>query len=1147
MNNYTNYTNAATTSNGENVQLARAFAFACGVPLETVSVSQHFSVSQFLTTACLIVVALTAADSILSILKHNLHPPEIDKIFFQGKNSKVAPSSEQKKKKNNKSKANEKSKAQPKSKDKTKQKGEKGNIKKKHEGRQAIETVIEDEKDAAKTDIEDKKASLTEDAMSSGVESPYDEWNVDDMIMDVPENSRKAKQQEMAINILQAVLTIIAAISYWYIELPKSIYDKDIKTQIICRAAHFTALPLFKPVSFSMWPALMPLIQFVHWQNRRGKKIDNYQNRVLPGLKPFEINWLSLIYVTLVGFCWLVYSLSTLVFLPLLLVSCWIIVFLLYVNTFVLLHLPVQFLKGRLCFCRCCLRCWQTSDLNKLEPHEKNWLRDYFFRDKKEGKKLKMFVRNSNVDGNDAIEMLTLKALTVLFILTAIVAMYFIEIYDGKPILDVYKDVLGEFNFRFTLDIIINLDFRFIFKWPDKINLTFQFTMGCSIGLVLFQRVIALILVLDDYLKKIKVTRKSLFFKFAVVVVYAPYKFGEYFYIGFEIGLEIMMLCTFFVTKICLGCCIKEFNKKHAQYLGVKYGAFAAFGKTGLYTIQQSKIANIFPCACGKQQAQKDAKKSAKKFGSGLQSNTISMYLKNQEAKMELVDIDTPEDITHIMKEMIKLGNHDLHMEELHFQDCADITNIVKGLIPLFKANKSIKKLYLTNSEGEDNGRITEQMLKDLWVSLEKNESLELIVVDDPRENSKTTTIEIPVAGTPQSLRRRINEGPVEDEDEDEDDDESEDKKEEVLTIDHMLGFEKFEPNELSCENIGDLTDSDLIALGGFLCLETSTNLKKIIIDGNYFYDAGVIGFGKSLKKIKALKILDMQYTNMTNDGIKGIAEGLKENKTLTQLSLSAHKDVSDEGAIAVGKALEKNDSLTRLDLDATSIGDKGVKGLCQSLKKNNSLTYLELSETDFTLKGAKTLGSMLLNNNIALNELYLNKCKLGNNGLDYLSKGLKTNNTLVLLELEQIGITKKEELEDGIIALCEALKTNLKLTRLSLADNKITEKGLNAFLGLFTTENYHGLTYPEDEKRSKKKGGDDEDEEGGEGKEDEEGVEDEEDEENDDDDDRPANLTIHIPEGSEELELAAQSKKIIVEITTDYIDFGDDDGGNDY
>ena len=123
-------------------------------------------------------------------------------------------------------------------------------------------------------------------------------------------------------------------------------------------------------------------------------------------------------------------------------------------------------------------------------------------------------------------------------------------------------------------------------------------------------------------------------------------------------------------------------------------------------------------------------------------------------------------------------------------------------------------------------------------------------------------------------------------------------------------------------------------------------------------------------------------------------------------------------------------------------------------------------------------------------------------------------------------------------IALCEALKTNLKLTRLSLDDNKITEKGFNAFLDLFNTENYHGLTYPEDEKESKKDGGDEEDEEN-----------------DDDDDERPANLTIHIPEGSEveKLELAAQSKKIIVEFTMNYkeeeeeIDFGDDDGGDDY
>ena len=51
----------------------------------------------------------------------------------------------------------------------------------------------------------------------------------------------------------------------------------------------------------------MPLIQLLHWNLNKCKKLENYQDRVLPGTQPFELNWLSLIYVYLVGICWFIY------------------------------------------------------------------------------------------------------------------------------------------------------------------------------------------------------------------------------------------------------------------------------------------------------------------------------------------------------------------------------------------------------------------------------------------------------------------------------------------------------------------------------------------------------------------------------------------------------------------------------------------------------------------------------------------------------------------------------------------------------------------------------------------------------------------------------------------------------------------------
>ena len=71
--------------------------------------------------------------------------------------------------------------------------------------------------------------------------------------------------------------------------------------------------------------------------------------------------------------------LMTMVFWPLLFLSSWAILPAIYIIPFVFLHLPVQILKGRWLCCRCCLCCYEKSDLAKLDDEEKEELVEYYF------------------------------------------------------------------------------------------------------------------------------------------------------------------------------------------------------------------------------------------------------------------------------------------------------------------------------------------------------------------------------------------------------------------------------------------------------------------------------------------------------------------------------------------------------------------------------------------------------------------------------------------------------------------------------------------------------------------------------------------------------------------------------------------------
>ena len=129
----------------------------------------------------------------------------------------------------------------------------------------------------------------------------------------------------MVFNISQSIATIYFVVDYWNTLLHVS-SEKEMGTQILCRAVHMSIMPLYKPVSISMWPAAMPLVQYLHWSRTKSAKLSDYHNRVLPGRQPFKLDWLGLIYATLVSFCWIIYMISLSIFAPLLVLTCWAII-----------------------------------------------------------------------------------------------------------------------------------------------------------------------------------------------------------------------------------------------------------------------------------------------------------------------------------------------------------------------------------------------------------------------------------------------------------------------------------------------------------------------------------------------------------------------------------------------------------------------------------------------------------------------------------------------------------------------------------------------------------------------------------------------------------------------------------------------------
>ena len=100
-----------------------------------------------------------------------------------------------------------------------------------------------------------------------------------------------------------------------------------------------------------------------------------------------------------------------------------------------------QILKGKAFCCRCCLCCWKESDLKKFDHlidefakwHnvEKNYIINH--------------VRKSNNESNENTELLTLKAMTVLFVIATIVSLYFFALYTSDELIT-FQEMLDNLN-----------------------------------------------------------------------------------------------------------------------------------------------------------------------------------------------------------------------------------------------------------------------------------------------------------------------------------------------------------------------------------------------------------------------------------------------------------------------------------------------------------------------------------------------------------------------------------------------------------------------------------------------------------------------------------------------------------------------------
>ena len=234
---------------------------------------------------------------------------------------------------------------------------------------------------------------------------------------------------------------------------------------------------------------------------------------------------------------------------------------------------------------------------------------------------------------------------------------------------------------------------------------------------------------------------------------------------------------------------------------------------------------------------------------------------------------------------------------------------------------------------------------------------------------------------------------------------------------------------------------------------------KNKIIDTGVLYldlsdqkinDCGALLVSNLLHNNIKIKALDLSKNYVSHEGTVAISHCLKNNNALQELDLSRNNINCKEFASCV----QENTALQKLNLSYNNIPDEGIQCISDSLKNNMVLQELNLSGNCIKHRGAEALG-IFIKVNTTVQKLDISYCGIPDNGAEVISEACKVNKTIQELTIswkndevvfnsavEYCNLSGKKIGNIGARIVSNILYNNVKIKKLNLSDNGISEEG---------------------------------------------------------------------------------------------------------
>ncbi|KAG7390661.1 Leucine-rich repeat-containing protein 34 [Phytophthora pseudosyringae] len=231
------------------------------------------------------------------------------------------------------------------------------------------------------------------------------------------------------------------------------------------------------------------------------------------------------------------------------------------------------------------------------------------------------------------------------------------------------------------------------------------------------------------------------------------------------------------------------------------------------------------------------------------------------------------------------------------------------------------------------------------------------------------------------------------------------------------------------------ISDADFVKLAS--SISSNTLLEELYLSGHELGPLGLQAFADCLAANTTLRHLSLGSEKLGDEAVRVLCAGLARNpQSGLQLWDLEFKSLSADGASAVAELLKNNRSLTTVSLSRNQIGDQGVRELAQGLSENAASGVNELLLTDVGISGAGLdhLAALVEKENCSLTTM-----QLSFNGMESASSAffdaLATNTSVTKLQLKECKLS-----DEHVAALAAALTQNATLAEVDLSDNELTQ-----------------------------------------------------------------------------------------------------------